>query len=192
MFIKVKISLDSGRIHFPTPLFIFVTVFFFSKIYATFVKRHVRIMNARLEQFLAAENISQAQFAETLGVARASISHILAGRNKPGYDFISSLMLHYPRLNMDWLFFGKGKMYKEPATAVQSPAIVVEPEENTLFSDVVETPDSAPQNEESAPVPAKETEIPDSPKDNVQAASSGRKISRIVVFYDDNTFAELS
>lgn len=149
-------------------------------------------MNARLEQFLAAENISQAQFAETLGVARASISHILAGRNKPGYDFISSLMLHYPRLNMDWLFFGKGKMYKDPAAAVQSPAIVADPEENTLFSDVEENPDTAPQNEESAPVPAKETEIPDSPKDNVQSASSGRKISRIVVFYDDNTFAELS
>ena len=149
-------------------------------------------MNKRLLQFLSVENISQTQFADTIHVARASVSHILAGRNKPGYDFISSLMLHYPRLNMDWLFFGKGKMYKEPATAVQSPAIIADPEENSLFSDMEESSETAPQNEESAPVPAKETEIPDSTKDNVQSASSGRKISRIVVFYDDNTFAELS
>ena len=48
-------------------------------------------MNNRLKQFLAAENISQAQFAETINVVRASVSHVLAGRNNPGYDFIKSI-----------------------------------------------------------------------------------------------------
>ena len=37
-------------------------------------------MDKRLQQFLDAENISQAQLADTLGVARAGISHILSGR----------------------------------------------------------------------------------------------------------------
>ena len=45
-------------------------------------------MNIRLQQFLSAENLSQAQFADIIGVARASVSHIIAGRNKPGFDFI--------------------------------------------------------------------------------------------------------
>ncbi len=71
-------------------------------------------MNKRLQQFLAAENISQSLLADTLGVARAGISHILAGRNKPGYDFIESLMLHYPDLNIEWLITGKGRMYNGP------------------------------------------------------------------------------
>ncbi len=70
-------------------------------------------MNRRLLQFLQAENITQAQFADTLSVARGSVSHILAGRNKPGYDFMESLLLHYPRLNLDWLMTGKGRMYKD-------------------------------------------------------------------------------
>ena len=57
-------------------------------------------MNKRLQQFLNAENISQSQFADTLNVARAGVSHILAGRNKPGFDFIESLILHFPDLNI--------------------------------------------------------------------------------------------
>ena len=70
-------------------------------------------MNRRLLQFLQAENITQSQFADTLSVARGSVSHILAGRNKPGYDFLESLLLHYPRLNLDWLMTGKGRMYRD-------------------------------------------------------------------------------
>ena len=69
-------------------------------------------MNRRLQQFLSAENLTQAQFADAIGVARASISHILAGRNKPGFDFIERMALTYPDLNLDWLICGKGKMYK--------------------------------------------------------------------------------
>ena len=81
-------------------------------------------MNKRLLQFLNAENISQSQLADTLNVARAGISHILAGRNKPGYDFIESLMLHYPDLNIDWLITGKGRMYRgrEDDESANSPA----------------------------------------------------------------------
>ena len=70
-------------------------------------------MNRRLLQFLQAENITQAQFADTLSVARGSVSHILAGRNKPGYEFLESLLLHYPLLNLDWLMTGRGRMYRD-------------------------------------------------------------------------------
>ena len=70
-------------------------------------------MNRRLLQFLQAENLTQTQFADTLSVARGSVSHILSGRNKPGYDFLESLLLHFPTLNLEWLLTGKGKMYHE-------------------------------------------------------------------------------
>lgn len=81
-------------------------------------------MNRRLLLFLQAENITQAQFADTLNVARGSVSHILSGRNKPGYEFLESLALHYPALNMDWLLTGKGPMSKDATlwdSASQAP-----------------------------------------------------------------------
>ena len=69
-------------------------------------------MNDRLLKFLAAENISQAQFADTIGVARASVSHIIAGRNKPGFEFLERMARCYPGLNLEWLITGKGRMYR--------------------------------------------------------------------------------
>lgn len=104
-------------------------------------------MDKRLQQFLNAENISQAQLADTLGVARAGISHILSGRNKPGFDFLEAMALHYPQISMDWLLTGKGRMYKEAS---------VSSGENPVFAAM---------------------QIP-------------RRVSKILIFYDDNTFEE--
>ena len=74
-------------------------------------------MNRRLQQFLDAENITQAQFAARINVAPASISHIIAGRNKPGFDFMQNTMKAFPELNIEWLINGQGKMYRQPAQA---------------------------------------------------------------------------
>lgn len=70
-------------------------------------------MNNRLQQFLELENITPARLADTLGVQRSGISHILSGRNKPGYDFIIKLLSKFPHINSEWLLMGNGKPYKE-------------------------------------------------------------------------------
>lgn len=159
-----------------------------------------RNMNSRLEQFLAAENISQSQFADTINVARASVSHILAGRNKPGWDFLNSMMEHYPNLNIEWLMNGKGKMYK--TMMVEKPQAAPTPEANPapdLFSQPVvqEMPVQTSRESNIARTPAgRETNIEatkgqDSPACPIQVIDNQRKISKIVVFYDDNTFIEI-
>ena len=78
-------------------------------------------MNKRLQQFLNAENVSQSQFADAIGVTKASVSHIIAGRNKPGFEFIESIARIYPALNLEWLITGKGRMYKSPASDEDIP-----------------------------------------------------------------------
>lgn len=157
-------------------------------------------MNSRLEQFLAAENISQSQFADTINVARASVSHILAGRNKPGWDFLNSMMEHYPNLNIEWLMNGKGKMYK--TMMVEKPQAAPTPEANPapdLFSQPVvqEMPVQTPRESNIARTSAgRETNIEATkgqppPAGPIQVIDNQRKISKIVVFYDDNTFIEI-
>ena len=110
-------------------------------------------MNRRLLQFLQAENVTQTQFADTLGVARGSVSHILSGRNKPGYDFLESLLLHYPSLNMEWLLTGKGRMYGSSG-----------PSEEAVQAQL---PLEIPRKEHSEPT-----------------------VTKILVFYSDNSFQE--
>ena len=149
-------------------------------------------MNQRLQQFLAAENISQAQFADSIDVARASVSHVLAGRNKPGYDFIRSISEHYPTLNLEWLISGKGKMYKQDGQ--NASRVPSSPSPRQDFSGELFGPESI---EDEAPV-VQEQSIPSTPTPKPAPAPPQpepspfrRSISRIVVFYDDNTYQEL-
>lgn len=165
-------------------------------------------MNQRLQQFLSAENISQAQFADTIEVARASVSHVLAGRNKPGYDFIKSISDHYPRLNLDWLINGKGRMYKDSPTpapapvpaaaqaAQPAPQPVLAPPPTADYTDDLfasERP-SAVENPFRAPEPAPKIDSPTESRIKTEATKSinnQRRISKIIVFFDDDTFQEL-
>lgn len=141
-------------------------------------------MNNRLQQFLSAENISQSQFADTIGVARASVSHIIAGRNRPGYDFILSMSKHYPSLNLEWLITGKGKMYKGDSADIKplaAPLVQTEEEDSA---------DSLLFPEEYENYENRITERKTSAK-SIQSPVNKRTISKIIVFYSDNSFEEL-
>lgn len=166
-------------------------------------------MNRRLQQFLDAENITQAQFAAKVKVAPASISHILAGRNKPGYDFIRNTIQAFPDLNVVWLITGQGKMYSQsspsPNSLSNSDTISKEVDRNSIF------PEDDSGNgllfpEESNVSTPPESHIPlqlhdqipniqfstreQPPVSATQQTVRQRKASRIMVFYDDGTFQE--
>lgn len=151
-------------------------------------------MNKRLQQFLTVENITQSQFAERIGVAKASVSHILAGRNRPGFDFIESMANCYPNLNLEWLITGKGKMFKgqesqppvqeisQPSDNAKSPARMeaggqlFDSHEPNLFSESTEEADTKPQTASVSPSAPK----PEQPR-----------IKKILIFYDNGTFKEI-
>ena len=151
-------------------------------------------MNKRLQQFLTVENITQSQFAERIGVAKASVSHILAGRNRPGFDFIESMANCYPSLNLEWLITGKGKMFKgqesqppaqetsQPAEKAKSPVHeegegqLFDSHELNLFSEAAEDVDNKRQTTSDSPSAPK----PEKPR-----------IKKILIFYDNGTFKEI-
>lgn len=141
-------------------------------------------MNRRLQQFLQAENISQAQLADTLKVARASVSNILSGRNKPGFEFLESLSLHYPDLNLEWLVTGRGKMYKGRQDDSKSSTSMQEAGADSLLF----PPDEPRENRESGPdsYPMPESVL----ADDVPSASE-KRVVKVIVFFDDNTFQEI-
>lgn len=141
-------------------------------------------MNRRLQQFLSAENISQSQLAEILGVARASVSHILSGRNKPGYEFILNMTNRFPALNIEWLISGKGRMYNTPTTSLFDAHSTVEeiPSQINFAEEIQDFPTT--KQESNAPKAITLDK-------KVQETASQRTISKILVFYSDGTFQEL-
>ena len=157
-------------------------------------------MNNRLKQFLAAENISQSQFADTIKVVRASVSHVLSGRNKPGYDFLAAIMTAYPHLNIDWLMIGKGKMYK---TAQQTDEVSTKQSGAASDFPLLFDYEDLPAAEEfpeipqvrsfTAPEPSAPTTTSMVTSDNhTQIAVKQRKATKIVIFFDDDTFQEIA
>ena len=147
-------------------------------------------MNKRLQQFLAAENISQAQFAETIGVARASVSHILAGRNKPGFDFLESMVRHYPNLNFEWLLTGRGRMYDSAKSPSEAPAEPITPLSGPPESGLFDTPQNRRPDAAGTPLPV-ENNYSNDLDNHSQNTINQRTISKIIIFYTDGSYQEL-
>ena len=146
-------------------------------------------MHNRLKQFLAAENISQAQFADRIKIGKANVSHVLAGRNKPGYDFISAIIAGFPQLNINWLFFGTGKMYNStPSVHVSADldkhdSVFPDYEPEVLFANYDE--------EQVQPVNIQPSIASDTLIDIPKVVVKQRSVSKVIVMYDDGTFQEL-
>ena len=97
-------------------------------------------MYERLKNWMESEVLKSSELADIIGVNRATISHILSGRNKPSIDFLEKLLSAYPSINANWLISGIGYM-----------------QNNIKDKEVVST----------------------------------KKIGKVVVFYDDNSFEQL-
>ena len=138
-------------------------------------------MNTRLKQFLSAENITQAHFADTINVVRASVSHVLSGRNNPSYEFIRSIMLKYPKLNIEWLMFGKGKMYKDAVDTAQTQKI----DDNILFPEFEEDQLPVQYASDEAPI-----EIETLDKEQ-KVIINQRKVSKVIILFDDGSYQEM-
>ena len=98
-------------------------------------------MHDRIKIWIESKGLKSSSFADKIGVNRATISHILSGRNKPSIDFLQKMIFSFPDLNLNWIVSGEGFMNKNNET------------NESLLS---------------------------------------KKIKKIVVFYDDNSFEELN
>jgi len=132
-------------------------------------------MQDQIQEILRREDLSSSQFADKIGVQRSSVSHVLSGRNKPGFDFIHKILDAFPGINADWLITGYGEMYKQRGTA-----------EELFDGPFSETSPAKDERKMSAPL-----ETPGL-KDQkaIPEISRKREVERVIVFYTDKTFRE--
>jgi len=67
---------------------------------------HYEIIS-RIRKIISDNNLSNSSFADRIGVARSSISHILSGRNNPSLDIIIKILHSFDEINADFLLTGK-------------------------------------------------------------------------------------
>ncbi|WP_372751055.1 helix-turn-helix transcriptional regulator [Labilibaculum sp.] len=139
-------------------------------------------MKNRIVQLINSEGLTSSKFADTIGVQRSSISHILSGRNNPSLDFVQKILSSFSNIDPNWLISGIGNMYKseEGTTSLfketRTEQIAVENQTN-----------HPPKlNKEPSPTLSSNTE----PMLDMNAFTSGKQIEKVVVFYTDKTFKE--
>ncbi len=132
-------------------------------------------MKERLLEFLNTHNMTSTRLADTIGVQRSSISHILSGRNNPSYDFIHKFLEHYRDINPKWLILGEGTMYSKDKQT--SMAFEQSREKSTSRGSDI-------QKEEKG-----DAGIENSQEDE-PVSTEQYHIKKIVIFYSNNRFEE--
>lgn len=124
----------------------------------------------RISQILEEQQLSSSAFADTIGVQRSSISHVLSGRNKPSLEFILKIIHAFPSYSTDWLLFGK---QTDAAKAYQQPA------DDTAENQVEDLDFTS----ESYDIPEKTTEPP-------TVSKSESEIAKVILLLKDGSFTE--
>ena len=122
----------------------------------------------RIDQVRNTLGLTARQFAAEIRVQPGTISNMMAGRNNPSYEVIKRILERYPTLNPEWLIAGRGEMWRtEPG---KDPG---------LFDGMAPDP--------------KEKKVRTTQKEEPQViAAPTKQISRIVVYYTDNTYQEFT
>lgn len=55
--------------------------------------------------------LSNAEFAEKIGISTSSLSHIFSGRNNPSLDVVKRIHKSFPEISLNWIMYGEGNMY---------------------------------------------------------------------------------
>lgn len=147
----------------------------------------------RIELLMKCYELSPSQFADRTGIQRASVSHILSGRNKPSLEVMLKIFDAFPGIDMKWLMTGIGE---EPVNEAVQPA-----SQNTLFPDDNALRSSVHKNEVqqevAAVMPLVQQPRQYQPKLQKKAPSSrqqaplqpnARRIKEVRIYYTDGTY----
>ena len=61
----------------------------------------------RIKTLMDQHELNASSFAETIGVQRSSISHVLSGRNKPSLEFLAKIETAFDEVSFEWLLKGE-------------------------------------------------------------------------------------
>ena len=138
----------------------------------------------RLRMILERVNLTPGNFADKIGVAPATISHILSGRNKyPSAEVMLRLHETYPDIDLNWLLTGEGTLIKDDPDSMFT---------GSLFGDnLINATKSAAEAEnrkENTLETANNVGNPVVKQEIIYKEKPTRKIAEIRIFFDDGTY----
>ena len=136
----------------------------------------------RLKLMISHLGITQSEFADKMGIQRSSISHLLSGRNKPGFSFFEKLLETFPEINIEWFVSEKGdmlktKLKKHDELDFDSPGDSLENQDVGIEENSVADIELSGQNNVDKLLKKNDEKKPE--------------IEKILIIYDNKTFEEI-
>lgn len=143
----------------------------------------------RIKKIIENEQLTQVQFSEQTSIKTSTLSHVLTGRNNPSTEVLSKVSEAFPRYRKRWLLTGEGDML-DPNYEERD---FLRKEDRALISDLFSS------QEQNSPTLEKQYSSMKSGPNADELRQQGetspnthpikqRTISKIIVYYDDNTF----
>lgn len=139
-------------------------------------------LNDKIKQILVDKSISPSHFADEIGVQRSSISHILAGRNRPSLDIVQKIIRRFPDLGMEWILEDEGVV---GAAINPAPYVARNKLENTPNVPILRNGLESSVRKESTLDP-----IQANPVEKQNPPLAEKIVERILIFYTDGTFKQ--
>ena len=70
-------------------------------------------MKGRISQIMQTVQMKQNEFANALGISPSSLSSILNGHTSPTANTVQAIHRRFPEISITWLMFGEGDMYQD-------------------------------------------------------------------------------
>lgn len=135
-------------------------------------------MKERIEKIMEYKQLTAAVFADSIGIQRSTLAHILNGRNNPSLDVVMKIHQCFADINLQWLIDGIGSMVNTSSN---------NKDDYDLFSNHSEQINNKPQI--SKDIPLQDSVKLQEPKEIVRYIERpSRRITEIRIFYEDNSF----
>ena len=72
-------------------------------------------LKERIVQLMQRDGMSNTEFAKKTGISLSSLSHIMAGRNKPSLEIVMRIYKAYPNIDLHWLLGEESRLPEEKA-----------------------------------------------------------------------------
>lgn len=164
-------------------------------------------MKDRLFTFIDYTTLNPTDFADKIGVSRASISSIKNERTQLTLSIIVKIKEIFPELNIDWLMFGKGIMINSASANNETADLSLDFTNNdatqNIFVDLQNERRRIDEEQETlyetmdkktASVSAKEKSRGEHNHSSLNINNNidtKRTIDKIIIFYSDDTYEEI-
>ena len=151
-------------------------------------------MKDRIRQLMESQHMTQQTFSDFIGISSAS--HVVfLWKTKPTLNTVEAIKSKFTKINLDWLLYGQGPMFKDQVTEPNSSpgeAEIVSPGVSEGILDFPNpTPSSLPETEQiSSPYSDNMYKSP-SRTEVKYVDKPQRRITEIRIFFDDQTWETL-